>query len=257
MGGATRNDDGLGPRGKVGVLVPATNTIAQPEYEAMRPLGVTNHAARMAPSDRGKVIGDLDAYRKSLERGPEHIKQAIDQVVPCEPNIIVLGHSIDTFRGGQAGARALGEDLTAHANGVPVVLPSEAFVSALKAIGAGPKIAALTPYFPPGDEQVLSFFEDAGYSITRLIGLKCPGPLAIAATPERVVIDALKELAAEKVDAIIQPGTNLATSKLAALAERWLGVPVLACNTVVYWRTIRDLGIRDQCDDFGVLLRDH
>ncbi|MCR6646067.1 MAG: hypothetical protein NVV62_16905 [Terricaulis sp.] len=257
MAGGIRNEDGLGPRAKVGVLVPATNTIAQPEYEALRPLGVTNHVARMAPSDRGKAIGDLDAYRKSLERGPEHIKQAIDQVVPCEPNIIVLGHSIDTFRGGQAGARAMGEDLTAHAKGVPVVLPSEAFVSALKAIGAGPKIAALTPYFPPGDEQVLSFFEDAGYSITRLIGLKCPGPLAIAATPERVVIDALRELAAEKVDAIIQPGTNLATSKLAALAERWLGIPVLACNTVVYWRTIRDLGIRDQCDDFGVLLRDH
>lgn len=257
MGGAQRNDDGLGPRGKVGVLVPATNTIAQPEYEAMRPLGVTNHTARMAPSDRGKTVGDLEAYKKSLERGPEHIKQAIDQLIPCEPNIIVLGHSIDTFRGGQAGARAMRKELTDHAGGTPVVLPSEAFVSALKAIGAGPKIAALTPYFPPGDEQVEAFFEDAGYSITRLIGLKCPGPLAIAATKQQVVIDALKQLADEKVDAIIQPGTNLATSKLAALAERWLGLPVLACNTVVYWRAIRDLGIRDQCEEFGVLLRDH
>lgn len=257
MVGAVRNQDALGARAKVGVLVPATNTIAQPEYESMRPWGVTNHAARMKPSDRGQKVGDLEAYRKSLERGPEHIKDAIDQVIPCEPNIIVLGHSIDTFRGGQAGARRLGEDLTAHAGGVPVVLPSEAFVSALKAIGAGPRIAALTPYFPPGDEQVISFFEDVGFSIIRAIGLKCPGPLAIAATPEAVVVEALKELATEKIDAIIQPGTNLATSTLAADAERWLGVPVLACNTVSYWRTLRDLGIKDQRDDLGVLFRAH
>ncbi len=257
MSGGRRNQDALGGRGKVGVLAPATNTIAQPEYEAMRPLGVTNHVARMKPSDRGSAAGDLEKYRKSLERGPDHIKEAIDQVIPCEPDIIVLGHSIDTFRGGRAGARKLREDLTAHAKGAPVVLPSEAFVSALEAIGAGKRLGALTPYFPPGDEQVVSFFADAGYSIERLIGLKCPTPLAIAATPERDVIAAFKALAEAGVDAIIQPGTNLATSRLAAEAERWLGVPVLACNTVVYWRTVRDLGIKDQTDAFGLLFREH
>lgn len=255
MGAKAGGDtDALGYRAKMGVLVPATNTIAQPEYEAMRPRGVTNHVARMAPSDRGKVVGDLDAYRKSLERGPDHIKAAIDQVLPCAPDAIVLGHSIDTFRGGLKGADALGADLTAHAGGVPVILPSHAFVAALKALGVGPRIAALTPYFPPGDEQVVDFFSSAGFEIVDLIGLKCPGPLAIAATPEADVVAALKRLAENDVDAIVQPGTNLATCALAAQAETWLGKRVLACNTVVYWHALRHLGLSDQFEGFGPLL---
>ena len=35
--------DTLGWRLKLGVLVPSTNTSVQPEYDAMRPPGVTNH----------------------------------------------------------------------------------------------------------------------------------------------------------------------------------------------------------------------
>jgi maleate isomerase len=248
-----RHGDALGYRAKIGVLAPATNTIAQPEYEAMRPRGVTNHVARMPASERGSAVGDMDVYRRSLARGTEHIKAAIDMVKPCAPDAIVLGHSIDTFRGGVAGADAMEAELTAHAGATPVVLPSHAFVAALRALGIGPRLAALTPYFPPGDEQVIDFFESAGFEIVRLIGLKCPGPLAIAATPEADVVAALKELARENIDAIVQPGTNLATAALAADAERWLGVPLLACNTVVYWRALRGLGIDDRVPGFGPL----
>src|SRR5690606_12398434 len=195
-----------------------------------------------------------DAYRRSLERGSEHIKAAIEQVTPCAPDAILLGHSIDTFRGGVAGAEEMRADLEQCANGAPVILPSQAFLAALKALDIGPRIAALTPYFPPGDEQVQHFFTDAGFEMVRIIGLKCPGPLAIASTPTDVVVSALKTLARENVDAVIQPGTNLATARLAADAEAWLGKPVLACNTVSYWRTLRQLGVNESVQGFGRLL---
>lgn len=248
-----RNADSLGYRGKIGVLVPATNTIAQPEYEAMKPHGVTNHVARMEPSARGANIGDMDAYRKSLERGPEHIKAAMNGVLPCEPDIILLGHSIDTFRGGLRGAAELEAELVEHGRGTPVSLPSHAFVAALDALKIGKRIAALTPYFPPGDEQVVEFFTDAGYDVRAVIGLKCPGPLAIAATPREEVIEALRQLAAEDVDAIIQPGTNLATAALSAEAAHWLGKPVISCNTASYWHALRAIGVRDRREGFGTL----
>jgi maleate isomerase len=249
-----RSADGLGWRAKVGVLVPATNTICQPECEAMRPHGVTNHVARMQPSNRGT---DLDSYRASLARGPEHVKAAMVDLMRCEPDILLLGHSIDTFRGGMKGAEAMKADLETASGGVPMILPSHAFAAALKAVGAGRRIAALTPYFPPGDEQVVEFFESCGYEIVKLIGLKCQGPLAIAATPQAEVIAALKVLAAEDVDLIIQPGTNLPTGALGAEAERWIGKRVLACNTVSYWHTLRTLGIDDRMEGFGPLLSEH
>lgn len=246
-----RSDDGLGWRAKIGVIVPATNTIAQPEYEAMRPAWVTNHVTRMAPANRG--VG-LEAYRRSLLRGTEHIKAAMDLVVPSQPDVLLLGHSIDTFKDSVAEAEAMRADLTAHAGGIPMILPSLAFLAALKAMNVRPRIAALTPYQEPGDEKVLSFFTSAGFEIVKLIGLKCETPLAIAAQPEEVIVDALKTLAREDVDVIIEPGTNMPTGHIAAEAERWLGKPVLACNTVTYWHTLRSLGINDRAAGFGPLL---
>ncbi len=39
--------DALGWRRKFGVLAPSTNTSVQPEYDGMRPHGVTNHFSRI------------------------------------------------------------------------------------------------------------------------------------------------------------------------------------------------------------------
>lgn len=39
--------DVLGWRRKFGVLGPSTNTIVQPDFEMMRPPGVTNHYSRI------------------------------------------------------------------------------------------------------------------------------------------------------------------------------------------------------------------
>ena len=39
--------DALGWRGKFGVMAPSTNTIVQPDFDDMRPFGVTNHYSRI------------------------------------------------------------------------------------------------------------------------------------------------------------------------------------------------------------------
>lgn len=254
-----RSADGLGHRAKIGLLVPATNTIAQPESEKMAPAGVTNHVARMKPSTRGTNVGDMDAYRQSLARDAGHIVEAIESVMHCEPDMVVLGHSIDTFRGGVRGAAALQRELETAASGVPVTLPSHAFIAALQVLGIHPgaSISVLSPYWPPGDEQVHGFFTDAGYQVQEILGLKCPGALAIAATPVSQVVAGLKHLAAGKPQIILQPGTNLPTALLAGGASAWLDVPVLSCNTATYWHALRSLGIYDRMENYGVLFARH
>lgn len=53
LSGGPDSSDSLGYRGKFGVLVPSTNTSVQPEFDAMRPVGVTNHTARIVIPDDG------------------------------------------------------------------------------------------------------------------------------------------------------------------------------------------------------------
>ena len=52
-----------------GVTTPSTNTVVQPEYDEMRPAGVTNHLARMVIAD-DPVTSDADFERRSSSAYP-------------------------------------------------------------------------------------------------------------------------------------------------------------------------------------------
>ena len=57
--------DYLGYRAKMGVTTPSTNTVVQPEYDDMRPPGVTNHLGRMHIENIPTT--DDNSFDKSLE----------------------------------------------------------------------------------------------------------------------------------------------------------------------------------------------
>jgi maleate isomerase len=180
------------------------------------------------------------------------MRSAIDQVMTCQPTHVIMGVALEAFWGGVKAADELQAELTSRA-GVGVSMGSTATVTALRKLGAT-RIAVLTPHQPRGDEQVRLYFEEAGFTIPRLIGLKCPSPVQIAHTTGAQVIDALKQLDGDDIDAIVQVGTNLAAIELCAQAERWLAKPVLAINAITYWDALRRSGIDDSIHNCGLVL---
>jgi maleate isomerase len=243
--------DALGYRKKFGVVAPSTNTVVQPEYDAMRPPGVTNHFGRIhIPND---PIRNDDDFNQLMVNIRTAMLQAIDRVMTCEPDYLILGMSSETFWDGREGSERLRERVEAHA-GVRVAMGSDASQAALHKLDGIRRIGVVTPYMPLGDAQVHRFFSDCGFEIVRLKGLKCQSPVAIAHVCERVLRDAILEVNGPDVDAVIQVGTNLAMARLAGMAEFWLDKPVVAINTATYWYALRQNGIADKRDDFGALL---
>jgi maleate isomerase len=43
-------------------------------------------------------------------------------------------------------------------------------------------------------------------------------------------------------------------ARLAGHAETWLGKPVVAINTAIYWHALRESGVTDRISGFGSLL---
>jgi maleate isomerase len=166
-----------------------------------------------------------------------------------------MGMSSETFWDGLEGSQRLQERVEQRA-GVKVCMGSDASQQALKLYGAK-RLGVITPYMPVGDNQVRRFFEDCGFEVVRLKGLKCESPVLIAHVSERELRDAIVEVNTPDVDAIIQVGTNLAMARLAGIAEFWLDKPVLAINTCIYWWALRQNGIKDPIDGFGSLLLEH
>jgi maleate isomerase len=107
------------------------------------------------------------------------------------------------------------------------------------------------------DGHFKRFFGEAGYEVVRIKRLQCPTTVAIAQVEESTLRAALVELNEPDVDAIVQVGADLAMSRLADEAERWLGKPVLAINAAMLWHALRACGVRDQLRGFGMLLREH
>jgi maleate isomerase len=245
--------DTLGYRKRIGVVVPSTNTTVQPECDALRVPGVTNHTARSTIKER--PLTSEQAFFEHMQDMREGIAVAIDQIMTAGVDHLIIGISLETFWGGVAAADKFQDELAKRAR-VGISMGSTASVAALRAFGAR-RIAVLTPHQPRGDEMVRLYLTEAGLDIVRLEGLKCPTPRAIAQVPAADIRNALSRLDGPDVDALLQVGTALPTVAVAAEAEHSLGKPVLAINAVTYWDALRRCGIDDRVAGHGRILEEN
>ena len=250
----TRMTDSLGFRRKFAVIAPSTNTAVQPEFDAMRPRGVTNHFGRiLIPND---PIRNDDDFNVLMDNIRKEMMNTVDQVMTCEPDYLIMGMSSETFWDGLEGSKqaAWSGSSSAPASRSRWARTPRRRRSSATAPSASP---SSRPTCRPGDAQVRRFFTDCGFEIVKLKGLRGTSPVQYAHVSERELRDAINEVNGPDVDAIVQVGTNLAMARLAGIAEFWLDKPVLAINTCIYWWALRQNGIDDKIDGFGSLLIKH
>jgi maleate isomerase len=245
--------DVQGYRRLFGVLGPSTNTIVQPDFDDMRPAGVTNHYSRIY-TPNSKAISD-ETFMAATHKISQGVVDAVRSVMTCEPDYLVMGMSAITFYGGAKGADEF-QRMIESESGVSISIGAHSCAAALKAYGGIRRIAFLSPYYPVANAEVRRYFADMGYETVRDVPMRAPSWTAIAQITEERCREVLRELDGPEVDAIIQVGTNLSMVRLAAEAEDWLGKPVIAINTATYWHALRANGIADRMSGFGRLLSD-
>jgi maleate isomerase len=245
--------DHLGYRQKFGVLGPSTNTIVQPDFDDLRPVGVTNHYSRIAIPNN--PVNDNESFLKLVDNINKATLDAIDVLRTCEMDYMIMGMSAATFWNGREGAAQYIKMMEERAQ-VKVSCGSFGTEAALNLYKAK-RIAFLSPYFEVANKEVRRFYSDCGFTVVRDICLERPSPVQIAHTTDEMCRQTLKKLDGDDVDAIVQVGTNLSMIRLAAAAEVFLGKPVIAINTATYWHALRACGIHDKKAGFGSLLELH
>ncbi|NKB42641.1 MAG: arylmalonate decarboxylase [Alphaproteobacteria bacterium] len=244
--------DVQGWKKKFGVLGPSTNTIVQPDFEAMRVPGVTNHYSRIFTPNSQAISNET--FLAGTTKISEGVLDAVRSVMTCSPDYLVMGMSAVTFYDGIAGADAFVKKVEDE-SGIKISVGSHATSAALNAYGNIKKISFVSPYYPIANAEVKGYFEECGFEVVRDICLQCPSWTAIAEVPEDQLRKLIREeLDGDDVDAIVQVGTNLSMIGLAAEAEAWLGKPVIAINTATYWHALRANGIEDKVHGLGRLL---
>ena len=245
--------DALGWRRKFGVMGPSTNTVVQPDFDMMRPAGVTNHYSRIFTPNADAVSNET--FRAGAELIGANTLDAVRSVMTCAPDYLVMGMSAVTFFDGRKGADRFVRQVK-EVSGLGISIGSHACTAALSAYGGVRRIAVLSPYWPVMNAEVARYFGDMGFQVVRDIALQCRSWIAIAEVTTAECRDALRRLDGDDVDAIVQVGTNLSMVRLAAAAELWLGKPVIAINTATYWHALRKNGIADKAEGLGRLLQE-
>jgi len=242
------------PRAQFGLILPSTNTTVEAEFAWMRAEGVSWHTGRIFIPEPDLV--DDDSFVTFLEGLRTEIGRAVRDVITAKVDYLVMGMSAETFWGGKDGAAQFAAHMAELSNGLGVTTGAVAVDEALKVYGAK-KIGVITPYQPIGDQQVREFFEQVGYEVSDVHGLKCDSATSIADVTPGQLRAAFEAVDAEDVDVLVQAGTNMACARFAAEYEREIGKPVIAINTATVWHAYRTNGIDDKIEGFGSLLAEH
>lgn len=250
--------DLYGYRLKIGVVAPSVNTVVQPEYDAMRPRGVTNHHSRIRVTNLATVADE--GIHQSIVDIDAGVNDAVELVLTSEPDVIVLGVSMEAIYKDPEAGQEIQQRLRDRfaAPGLRLVHAGDAIPAALRAYGIddGP-IALFTPYGATGEPQLTSFVAACGYDLAAVEHLRAPSLVEIAHNTREAMREKIETLVASKPRAIVQFGANLPFAPLGHELEAELGLPIVPVNTATYWHALRTSGIDDRAEGFGRLLSEY
>jgi len=246
---------------KLGLLVPATNTSM--EHELWRIIfdnrgaldGVGLHTTPiLTPRPVLRTEADLEEYKRQFIGG---LDAAVDQAMLAQPEHLVMGMSLEHILHGIGPIRAVMADVEAR-SGAPWATWHDAAPAALKKVGAR-RIGLLTPFDRLGNENAQRMFEDLGFEVVSSFGFACANALHIAHIPDEAKERAITELLAtreNRLDAVVQCGTNMSLVDVTEKLEPRLGIPILGVNAVTFWYALRESGISAPLARSGRLLRE-
>ncbi|WGL16833.1 Asp/Glu racemase [Microbulbifer bruguierae] len=249
-------------RAQIGVIIPSTNTGVEYDLQKLGFDGVTWHPSRFWIelrnwSDEMEKTGD-DAntvFERFLDIMRDEIPTSIRNVLSAKVNHIMLGMSAETFWGGLDGNIRFEQEIRDQIGDLGLTTGAGATRDALNCFGAK-RISVITPYPPVGDDNVYRFFSDIGFEVVKVKGMNRPSATSIAETPIQQVLDAIREVDGDNVDAIVQCGTNLSTMDVFPTLEHWLQKPLLPINVATAWHALRACGVNDRITGKGRLLEE-
>jgi maleate isomerase len=121
------------------------------------------------------------------------------------------------------------------------------------------RIGLITPLDRTGNASATPIFEDIGFEVVSSVGFSCVDALHIAHVPDWGKEKTIMELLAtdaNRLDAMVQCGTNMSMIHVAARLEPVIGIPVLGINATAFWCALRENGFGTPVRGAGGLLRD-
>jgi maleate cis-trans isomerase len=237
-----------GYRGKIGLIVPSTNTVNEPEFNMMAPRGVSVHAGRIM------LLGK--ATHESYYKMADDTERAAAELATAEVDVIAWGCT----SGSVIVPHTTLEERIVSVSGIPAVTTMGSVLEALRALGAK-RIALGTPYLDFVNQAEIKYLEEAGFPVASMYGLQLGDTQeerrGIGRVPPESLFRLVRHIDRPDVDTIFLSCTNLATVEMIEELEEEVGKPVITSNLATFWHSLRVMGLPDQIPGFGTLLEEY
>jgi maleate isomerase len=232
---------------KLGVVLPANNSVLEPELWPHLPANTSLHTARML------VRGDLTAA--AIEAMEAQIARAVDELIATGVDLILYADMVTTFimREGWNSERSQAIE---RACGLPCISAWSAMERALAAIGAR-RISIGSPYPASIHPLAISYFRSSGFDVVMDATLDVRAVCDVPRLSRNTVIELAMSIARPTAEAIVLLATDLPTFDVLELIESKAGRPVLSCNQTILWAALGQRGIRITDTRLGRLFQDH
>lgn len=236
-----------GARGRIGLVVPSSNTVCEIEFWRLAPAGVSVHTSRMPFLP--------DRYARPLDEMETHTDRVFEEARTAAPDVIAYGCTASSAKGDPAVMEAE----LAERSGLPTVTAGAALVAALRALGAS-QIALLTPYPPETNAKECKFFAENGIAVLAEESVIVDEAQLSFKNMCQVPTDRLVERAVAlggdaRVEAVVLSCTDMPTVDAVTAIEAALDKPAVSSVQALLWRALRAGGIADAIPGGGRLLQ--
>ena len=220
---------------RVGLILPSTNTVMEPDLYRHLPPQVTVHSSRMLL--QGGVT--VEAEERMLD---EYLPRSAQEISTLRPDVVVFGCTSAGALRGPAYEEELVQEL-ARVTGAKTISIMGAVVGKLRRLGTK-HVAVLTPYSSEINDTIQRSLEDSGFQVPHIQGMDIPDAYRIAnTTPQQILEYAQEQLQGVDADGLFVSCANLrAVDALDALRQA-VDMPVVTSNQAVIERVKRVLGI--------------
>lgn len=246
-------------RRKFGLIIPATNTNTEHELWSIISKSDTNALAGIGfhtsnvvtPTPKLETEADLLSYKTQFLNG---LDSAVQQAEQAQPEYLIMGMSLEHIISGIEGIQNVVEE-TQSLTSLNWATWHDAAQTALTKFKAM-RIGLISPFDELGNRNAAKMFEDLGFEVVSSVGFSCAHAVHIAHIPDWAKEKAIFELlnpAKNKLDAIVQCGTNMSMLGVTDRLEQQIGIPILGINATTLWYALRENGITDPLLNCGRL----
>lgn len=221
-----------GSRGRVGLVVPSSNTTMEPELSGRLPDGVSLHTARMP-------LEDVTAER--LTEMEAEADRAARLLATADVDVAAYGCTTGSLVQGP-GYEAEIESRLSEILGAPTVATAASIKRAFEALDLR-RLAIATPYTEAINEDERAFLEAAGYEVVAMDGSGLAANLDIGRCGPAEVDQQVRALDLEGADGVFVSCTNYRTFEVVEGLEADLGLPVVTSNQATLWDVLRSLDV--------------